>query len=100
MALALVGANLWLLLFDPPAPYFFLAFMTASPLISWHRVKVQSRWWAAGAGLAAGIGVGVLAWVVLPSDALAVAWSLGAWVGDMAYAAVTHLPRHRSAESG
>ncbi len=92
---AIMGAVLVLLI--PSTPPTLVLMLTLSPAGQLHLQGVRHRWWALGAGLAAGVSAGLGINALLPPG-VGAGWAtltgilVGSGIGAMTHAAVTHLP--------
>jgi len=95
---AIVGTAIVLL--APSAPPTIVLLATLSPIGQPHLDGVRHRWWALGAGAAAGVPAG-LAIHALFQPSIGAEWATligllaGSWIGVMTHAAATHLPTRR-----
>ena len=92
---AIIGIVLALLM--PSNPPVIVLLLTVSPYLQVHVEGVRHRWWALGAGAAAGVlagfGIDALLKPSFGSDwGHLIGLLAGGWLGVMTHAAVTHLP--------
>lgn len=95
---AISGTALILLIPSPPLLVVLIAILP--PYLELHVAGVRHRWWALGAGTAAGVSAGLGINALLQAG-IGAQWAtligllVGSAVGILAHATVTHLPTRR-----